>query len=253
MKGNKKYIYICLVVAIIAILGYVVIDKINVLNKENVKKVEVAKTEVGSNDELLNSPNVNKLKEDNKKTIKSELEFDMLDDISKKDIRKKLSDNIVIAKVTKIAGASNVNPKNGEETLIRTQGELEILKVLNGDIKENKINFYRMGGTMNYEEYLKGSPIRREKIKNNPELDIYSKEERSSIMTEEYTAGDIKLEEGKTYLMYLKYNKEFKRYFVEFYQYGTRELEPIQKNTMKKALSNYKTTNKVERKSKSKK
>ena len=47
MKGNKKYIYICLVVAIIAILGYVVIDKINVLNKENVKKVEVAKTEVG--------------------------------------------------------------------------------------------------------------------------------------------------------------------------------------------------------------
>ena len=128
MKGNKKYIYICLVVAIIAILGYVVIDKINVLNKENVKKVEVAKTEVGSNDELLNSPNVNKLKEDNKKTIKSELEFDMLDDISKKDIRKKLSDNIVIAKVTKIAGASNVNPKNGEETLIRTQGELEILK-----------------------------------------------------------------------------------------------------------------------------
>ena len=53
--------------------------------------------------------------------------------------------------------------------------------------------------------------------------------------------------------MYLKYNKELGTNLVKFYQYGARELEPIQKNTLQKALSNYKTTNKVERKSKSKK
>jgi len=51
----------------------------------------------------------------------------------------------------------------------------------------------------------------------------------------------------------LKYNKELGTNLVKFYQYGTRELEPIQKNTMQKALSNYKITNKIERKSKSKK
>ena len=33
---------------------------------------------------------------------------------------------------------------------------------------------------MNYAEYLKGSPIKREKLKNNPEMDIYSKEEKDA-------------------------------------------------------------------------
>ena len=90
-------------------------------------------------------------------------------------------------------------------------------------------------------------------MKDNPEMDKYSKEEKNKMYIEEYKDGDIKLEEGKTYLMYLKYNKELGTNLVKFYQYGIRELEPIQKNTMQKALSNYKTTNKVERKSKSKK
>ena len=106
---------------------------------------------------------------------------------------------------------------------------------------------------MNYAEYLKGSPIKREKLKNNPEMDIYFKEEKEKMMIEECANEDIKLEEGKTYLMYLKYNKELGTNLVKFYQYGARELEPIQKNAMQKALSNYKETNKVERKSKSKK
>lgn len=257
MKGNKKYIYICLAVIIIAIVGYVAIYKLDILkNKKNDKettKVEVAKTEVSTNDELLNDPNVKYGKEETGEILKNKMDLDMREDISKKEIRRKLSDNIVIAKVSKINGARNVDPKTGEETLIMTEGELEILDVLKGDIKDKNIKFRRVGGRMNYAEYLKGSPIKREKLKNNPEMDIYSKEEKEKIMIEECANGDIKLEEGKTYLMYLRYDKEFNTYFVDFYQYGTRELEPIQKNTMQKALSNYKITNKVERKSKSKK
>lgn len=257
MKGNKKYIYICLAVIIIAIVGYVAIYKLDILkNKNNDKettKIEVAKTEVSTNDELLNDPNVKYGKEETGEILKNKMDFDMIEDISKKEIRRKLSDNIVIAKVSKINGARNVDPKTGEETLIMTEGELEILDVLKGDIKDKNIKFRRVGGKMNYAEYLKGSPIKREKLKNNPEMDIYSKEEKEKMMIEECANEDIKLEEGKTYLMYLKYNKELGTNLVKFYQYGTRELEPIQKNTMQKALSNYKTTNKVERKSKSKK
>ena len=252
MKGNNKYIYICLAVVILAIVGYVAIYKLDILkNKNNDKettKIEVAKTEVSTNDELLNDPNVKYGKEETGEILKNKMDFDMIEDISKKEIRRKLSDNIVIAKVSKINGARNVDPKTGEETLIMTEGELEILDVLKGDIKDS-----RVGGKMNYAEYLKGSPIKREKLKNNPEMDIYSKEEKEKMMIEECANEDIKLEEGKTYLMYLKYNKELGTNLVKFYQYGTRELEPIQKNTMQKALSNYKTTNKVERKSKSKK
>ena len=257
MRGNKKYIYICLVVVILAIVGYVAIYKLDILkNKSNDKettKIEVAKTEVSTNDELLNDPNVKYGKEETGEILKNKMDFDMIEDISKKEIRRKLSDNIVIAKVSKINGARNVDPKTGEETLIMTEGELEILDVLKGDIKDKNIKFRRVGGKMNYAEYLKGSPIKREKLKNNPEMDIYSKEEKEKMMIEECANEDIKLEEGKTYLMYLKYNKELGTNLVKFYQYGTRELEPIQKNTMQKALSNYKTTNKVERKSKSKK
>ena len=257
MKGNNKYIYICLAVVILAIVGYVVIYKLDILkNKNNDKettKIEVAKTEVSTNDELLNDPNVKYGKEETGEILKNKMDFDMIEDISKKEIRRKLSDNIVIAKVSKINGARNVDPKTGEETLIMTEGELEILDVLKGDIKDKNIKFRRGGGKMNYAEYLKGSPIKREKLKNNPEMDIYSKEEKEKMMIEECANEDIKLEEGKTYLMYLKYNKELGTNLVKFYQYGTRELEPIQKNTMQKALSNYKTTNKVERKSKSKK
>ena len=257
MKGNKKYIYICLAVIIIAIVGYVAIYKLDILkNKKNDKettKIEVAKTEVSTNDELLNDPNVKYGKEETGEILKNKMDLDMIEDISKKEIRRKLSDNIVIAKVSKINGARNVDPKTGEETLIMTEGELEILDVLKGDIKDKNIKFRRVGGRMNYAEYLKGSPIKREKLKNNPEMDIYSKEEKEKMMIEECANEDIKLEEGKTYLMYLKYNKELGTNLVKFYQYGARELEPIQKNTMQKALSNYKTTNKVERKSKSKK
>lgn len=143
--------------------------------------------------------------------------------------------------------------KKGEGTIIATNGELEILDVLKGDIKDKKVKFSRAGGKMLYSEYLKGNKASREKLKDNPEMDKYSKEEKNKMYIEEYKDGDIKLEEGKTYLIYMNFDKEENSYLVDLFEYGARELEPIQKNTLQKALSNYKTTNKVERKSKSKK
>ena len=256
MKGNKKYIYICLAVVVLAIVGYVAIYKLDILkNKNNDKettRIEVAKTEVSTNDELLNDPNVKYGKEETGKIIKNKMDFDLEENISKKEIRRKLSDNIVIAKVSKINGATNVS-KKGEGTIIATEGELEILDVLKGDIKDKKVKFSRAGGRMLYSEYLKGNKASREKLKDNPERDKYSKEEKNKMYIEEYKDGDIKLEEGKTYLIYMNFDKEENSYLVDLFEYGARELEPIQKNTMQKALSNYKATNKVERKSKSKK
>ena len=256
MKGNKKYIYICLAVIIIAIVGYVVIYKLDILkNKNNDKettKVEGAKTEVSTNDELLNDPNVKYGKEETGKIIKTTSELDLSENISKKEIRRKSNDSIVIAKISKINGATNVS-KKGEGTIIATNGELEILDVLKGDIKDKKVKFSRAGGKMLYSEYLKGNKASREKLKDNPEMDKYSKEEKNKTYIEEYKDGDIKLEEGKTYLIYMNFDKEENSYLVDLFEYGARELEPIQKNTMQKALSNYKITNKIERKSKSKK
>ena len=243
MKGNKKYIYICLAVIIITIVGYVAIYKLDILkNKNNDKettKVEGAKTEISTNDELLNDPNVKYSKEETGKTIKNKINIDIEENLSKKEVRNNHAKYIVIAKVSKINGATN--------------GELEILDVLKGDIKDKKVKFSRAGGRMLYSEYLKGNKASREKLKDNPEMDKYSKEEKNKMYIEEYKDGDIKLEEGKTYLIYMNFDKEENSYLVDLFEYGARELEPIQKNTLQKALSNYKTTNKVERKSKSKK
>lgn len=233
MKGNKKYIYICLAVVIIAIVGYVAIYKLDILkNKNNDKetaRIEVAKTEVSTNDELLNDPNVKYGKEETGEILKNKINLDIEENLTKKDVRNDHAKYIVIAKVSKINGATNVS-KKGEGTIIATNGELEILDVLKGDIKDKKVKFSRAGGKM-----------------------LYSKEEKNKMYIEEYKDGDIKLEEGKTYLIYMNFDKEENSYLVDLFEYGARELEPIQKNTLQKALSNYKTTNKVERKSKSKK
>ena len=94
MKGNKKYIYICLAVVMIAIVGYVAIYKLDILkNKNNDKettKIEVAKTEVSTNDELLNDPNVKYGKEETGEILKNKMDFDMIEDISKKRDKKKI-------------------------------------------------------------------------------------------------------------------------------------------------------------------
>lgn len=122
MKGNKKYIYICLAVIIIAIVGYVAIYKLNIFknknnNKNNDKettKVEGAKTEISTNDELLNDPNVKYGKEETGKTIKNKINVDIEENLSKKEVRNNRAKYIVIAKVSKINGATNVSRKGAK-------------------------------------------------------------------------------------------------------------------------------------------
>ena len=153
MKGNKKYIYICLAVIIITIVGYVVIYKLNIFknknnNKNNDKettKVEGEKTEISTNDELLNDPNVKYGKEETEKTLKNKINLDIEENLTKKDVRNDHAKYIVIAKVSKINGATNVS-KKGEGTIIATNGELEILDVLKGDIKDKKVKFREQVG-----------------------------------------------------------------------------------------------------------
>ena len=58
------------------------------------------------------------------------------EDISKREVRRKVDCNIVIGKVKKIISSSNVNKDSKEETHIITKAELEILDVLKGDLKE---------------------------------------------------------------------------------------------------------------------
>ena len=140
---------------------------------------------------------------------------DMLKDISDINVLKEDAHQIVIAKVDKIEGCTNYNEKTGNYTRINTLGDVEVLQVLKGDLSiGDKIPFIRGGGTISYEEYEKGMLHSSEYKENN----IYE-------YVTERRKGDIEIEEGKTYLMFLYYDTYNERYEIMAYQYGLREYD----------------------------
>ena len=211
---NNKFniIYITIIIIIIILLAYIGIKYIKIKkNDDNIIRQGKEITEKDDEDEILNE----KVKEQGNDSIKYSSFFTLSEDISKREVRRKVDCNIVIGKVKKIISSSNVNKDGKEETHIITKAE-----------------------------YLKGSKILKEKIKNNPEMKMTEEEEEKEYV--EYAPqNDVLLEEGKTYLLYLTKDKEDGIYGVEFLQYGSRELEKISKKTMLKVVSGFNNTNKI--------
>ena len=240
---NNKFniIYIIVIIIIITLLAYIGIKYVNIKkNNDNIIRQGREIIEKDDEDEILNE----KTKESNSGGIKYSSFFTLSEDISKREVRRKVDCNIVIGKVKKIINSSNGNKDNKEETHIITKAELEILDVLKGDLKEKSVIIKKLGGRMKYKEYLKGSKTLREKIKNNPEMKMTEQEEEKEYV-EYVPQNDILLKEGKTYLFYLTKDKEDGIYGVELLQYGSRELERISKKTMLKAVSGFNKTNKT--------
>ena len=172
---NNKFniIYIIVIIIIITLLAYIGIKYVNIKkNNDNIIRQGREIIEKDDEDEILNE----KTKESNSGGIKYSSFFTLSEDISKREVRRKVDCNIVIGKVKKIINSSNVNKDNKEETHIITKAELEILDVLKGDLKEKSVIIKKLGGRMKYKEYLKGSKTLREKIKNNPEMKMTEEE-----------------------------------------------------------------------------
>ena len=240
-RNKSSIIYITIMIIITILLAYIGIKYINIKkNDDNIIRQGKEIIEKEADDEILNE----NAKEPVNDSIKYSSFFTLSEDISKREVRRKVDCNIVIGKVKKIISSSNVNKDGKEETHIITKAELEILDVLKGDLKEKSVIIKKLGGRMKYKEYLKGSKTLREKIKNNPEMKMTEGEEEKEYV-EYVPQNDVLLEEGKTYLFYLTKNKEDGIYRVEFLQYGSRELEKISKKTMLKAVSGFNKTNKI--------
>ena len=240
-RNKSSIIYITIIIIITILLAYIGIKYINIKkNNDNIIGQGQEIIEKEEDDEILNE----KVKESVNDSIKYSSFFTLSEDISKREVRRKVDCNIVIGKVKKIISSSNVNKDGKEETHIITKAELEILDVLKGDLKEKSVIIKKLGGRMKYKEYLKGSKTLREKIKNNPEMKMTEEEEEKEYV-EYVPQNDVLLEEGKTYLFYLTKDKEDGIYGVEFLQYGSRELEKISKKTMLKAVSGFNKTNKI--------
>ncbi|MCR5299459.1 MAG: hypothetical protein K6D92_01015 [Erysipelotrichaceae bacterium] len=113
------------------------------------------------------------------------------------------ADAVVIAHVLSISGSSNINEVTGEYCYAYTMGEIEILKDFKGYYQPGQIVEYRRGGgILPFEVYIKGL---REESRNK----LLSNIDEKPAYVEQKTEGDISIEPGKTYLMYLtktKYN-----------------------------------------------
>ena len=105
-------------------------------------------------------------------------------------------------------------------------GKATVLKELKGSFGTQGIDFVREGGTLPYNEWIKGDcdPAKLQALREKAGLDI---ENTDTLYVKHKPEGDIELEAGKIYLAYMFRNPDFNvenEYVIHGYQYGLREL-----------------------------
>lgn len=214
MKKKKLLLFIIFVFAITMVLIFVASNKNNI-NRKNKQIAQI--NEKKEND-------IKKSTETKKVNLISDL--DIAVDYSKKDVRRKYQKEVIIGRVEDITGTENIDKKTGEETHIKTLGNISVLKVYNGNLTEGeKIAFSKVGGEMKFEEYIKGSSSARKKLEDNAEYNNIKEEERKSLIISDRIKDDVVLEKGKTYLFYLEKIEGSDRYNICFFGDGTREVK----------------------------
>lgn len=164
-------------------------------------------------------------------------------DLSDSKIRNEYSDFIILGKVISLDGGTNYNPKANEYTLISTVGKVEVQKVIKGNINNNTvIPFIRSGGIISFSQYEKGL-LDSEKEKIASLTKDLKEEDKPNKFVKHKFYEDIEIENGKTYLMYLKYNEDYDKYNILFFEHGLNELQIENDNlkTMNMELQNENT------------
>ncbi|MCM1052677.1 MAG: hypothetical protein NC483_01690 [Ruminococcus sp.] len=160
-------------------------------------------------------------------TIISTLSVDRLYDYSNPRIIEEHVDDIVLLKIEEVKGVSNSNLTTNENTLPYTFGTANVLSVIKGEINSERIEFARLGGVMNFEDWIKGEDD-AEKVIEVMEQNNISLEELKSYKIETKIEKDIEPLEGKYYLAYLSAtNDDFGNvdYTIVGGQYGLREIK----------------------------
>lgn len=220
---KKKIILGIIIIAILTIAVVIAImcnSKCNIRNNNN------------------NNKKMEDVKENNnnaEKKVNLISDLDIAVDYSKKNVRRKYQKEVIIGRVEDITGTENVDKKTGEETHIKTLGNITVQKVYNGNLKEGeKIAFSKVGGEMKFEDYIKGSSSARRKLEDNAEYNNIKEEERKNLIISDRIKDDVVLEKGKTYLFYLEKIEGSDRYNICFFGDGTREVRKESNETLVK-------------------
>lgn len=220
MKKKKIILGIITILAIAVVIAIMCNSKCNIRNNNN------------------NNKKMEDVKENNnnaEKKVNLISDLDIAVDYSKKDVRRKYQKEVILGRVEDITGTENVDKKTGEETHIKTLGNITVQKVYNGNLKEGeKIAFSKVGGEMKFEDYIKGSSSARRKLEDNAEYNNIKEEERKNLIISDRIKDDVVLEKGKTYLFYLEKIEGSDRYNICFFGDGTREVRKESNETLVK-------------------
>lgn len=249
-KTNKIYRSIFVIISTAVILcGIIAICKkadFKILsNNSNINYVENESDRLNQNDKIHKDSTLyilgknlyeipDAVDEDN--LMSSKMHFLVGKDYKNMDVLKEDADLIIIGELDSVEGCTNYNEKAQCYMIISTLGNLKVNTVIKGEAEEGDIIPYiQDGGIINYYEYEKGIPEGR-KQKDGYAFANYTDEEKKEMYVEEYPNGSIKLEKGKKYLLFLKYNDEFERYAIRGFQFGVREFNENE-NTFKNNLT----------------
>lgn len=223
MKKEKIVLGIIIALVIVIIATIICNNKCNIRknNSNNNEKTENVKEKENNNNA--------------EKKVNLISDLDIAVDYSKKDVRRKYQKEVILGIVEDITGTENVDSKTGEETHIKTLGNISVLKVYNGNLKEGeKIDFSKVGGEMKFEDYIKGSSSARKKLEDNAEYNNIKEEEIKNLIISDRIKDDVVLEKGKTYLFYLEKIEGSDRYNICFFGDGTREVKKESNETLVK-------------------
>ena len=216
----KKRLLIILVILIVGAISYIMVDKVintNVITGDSNNTIDYSKMIVTSYSHIDEASIL----------LKDTSSFSFAYDLSDNEVIANKADFIIIGTITDIEGGINYNPVAKCYTVIETIGQMKVDMVLKGDIKDKEIGFIKSGGMITLAEYEKS--LRKEELEEFNE-NKYTQEEKDNKYVSEYLVGDIPVEKDKTYLMYLRYSKDFNRYGIVFFEYGFREIDT---NTLK--------------------
>lgn len=182
--------------------------------------------------------------EDKQYVINKTNDADLLIDFSKMENILKESDLVAIVKVDNATG-SNYNPVRKEYVPIYTTGTLSVERVVKNinktEIQEgNSVEYVRLGGNIKYSEYLKGlTETERTKIESlvNSNEKLRDANAKDNIVINDKFMEDIEIEEGKEYVVFLKYVSDYDKYNIVGFEYGLREYDSSN-NLMKNNSTN---------------
>ena len=145
--------------------------------------------------------------------------LDMGTNISDMNVVNDLYDYIALVKVKSIDKVSNVVEGTNDPSMVYSKGTLEVLKTLKGNIAEKEITFKRTGGSMPWTEWIKGVDDPEKLINMAKESGV----DHTNTIVDARVEGDITIEEGETYLVFM--SKHDDTYTIGAFQYGTREVQ----------------------------